>query len=357
MSMDEGQTARECTTSGSFKAQTSLWTRTHDIQFQLGAQSISLSSSQASVPSCPFPTTANATPPEELMERWGQWNARDRVIGLRRWILDLEWSLGALDGWMVHFIHEWPHIKCQGRTTIAEWLVINHSKASMGRMILGYLSQVMDGRLSGDLAECRDLALQTDQLDSVLYSAVIGLEVSFHSPPSLMPKDPKKPDVQSTFYDHNNRPFVARQITTTASNVAGSSSSFLSTLVSGTSPPISLTSNDGLVYPMPMDVDDSNTVDNEVPPLLPAGPALYTGLPGVKVIPLVRKRYKNSDIPLATWEEHRDEYLDELMGLDGRGRFQSNCAGCTKQRFPEYRCKDCTHGPLWCKDCLLKQHR
>lgn len=108
-----------------------------------------------------------------------------------------------------------------------------------------------------------------------------------------MPKDSTKPTAgQSGFHDHNKRPFVARQYTTTASNVAGgSSSSFVSSLVTGTAPPTSL--NDASTYPMPMDVDNDG-VDDEVPPLLPAGPALYTGLPGVKVIPLPRKRYKNS---------------------------------------------------------------
>lgn len=50
----------------------------------------------------------------------------------------------------------------------------------MGRLILGYLGRVMEGRLAGDLAECHDLALQTYQLGSGLYSAVIGLEVSLH---------------------------------------------------------------------------------------------------------------------------------------------------------------------------------
>lgn len=44
------------------------------------------------------------------------------------------------------------------------------------------------------------------------------------------------------------------------------------------------------------------------------------------------------------------------MGLDGRGRFQSSCAGC-REPSPAYRCKDCTHGPLWCKKCIVKNHR
>lgn len=93
-------------------------------------------------------------------------------------MLDLEWSLGALDGWTLEFMQEWPQKKQQSHSNVAAWLEINSNKVSMGRLILGYLGRVMDGRLSGDLAECRDLALQTYQLGSALYSAVIGLEVS-----------------------------------------------------------------------------------------------------------------------------------------------------------------------------------
>ncbi|KZP14909.1 hypothetical protein FIBSPDRAFT_751237, partial [Athelia psychrophila] len=56
------------------------------------------------------------------------------------------------------------------------------------------------------------------------------------------------------------------------------------------------------------------------------------------------------------WEHERDHYLDELMGLEGRGRFQSACAGCI-QTQPAYRCKDCVHGALWCQDCVVHEHR
>lgn len=58
---------------------------------------------------------------------------------------------------------------------------------------------------------------------------------------------------------------------------------------------------------------------------------------------------------MRTFLKWRDKFLDELMGLEGRGRFQHSCAGC-RVAFPEYRCKDCVHGPLWCKACMLKNH-
>ena len=60
-------------------------------------------------------------------------------------------------------------------------------------------------------------------------------------------------------------------------------------------------------------------------------------------------------MPLASWVLHRDEYLDELMRLEGRGRYEHLCAGCNTP-FPNFRCKDCIHGALWCQACLVKRH-
>lgn len=107
-----------------------------------------------------------------------------------------------------------------------------------------------------------------------------------------MPKDTRKHEHQPTFYDHSERPFLSREIAT-ASNVTGSSSShFVSQPVTGTLAPAP-TEDYASTYPVPMDVDEYG-VDDEVPPLAEAGPALYTGLPGIKVVPVPRKRYKNS---------------------------------------------------------------
>lgn len=98
-------------------------------------------------------------------------------------------------------------------------------------------------------------------------------------------------------------------------------------------------------------------------------------IPGVKVVAKARaKRYTNSvrsllfqfyryafakqcqqDIPLDTWKKYRDEYLDECMVLEGRGKFSHACVGC-KQASPQYRCRDCMHGALWCQDCIVVRH-
>lgn len=119
-----------------------------------------------------------ATAPDEVLQEWPMWTARDRVVGLRRWMMDLEWSLGAFESWTAQFMEEWSAMRQQPDAVVGPWLEFNESKASIGRLILRYIGRVMDGRLSGDLAECRDLALQIHQLGSPLYSAVIGLEVS-----------------------------------------------------------------------------------------------------------------------------------------------------------------------------------
>lgn len=61
------------------------------------------------------------------------------------------------------------------------------------------------------------------------------------------------------------------------------------------------------------------------------------------------------DVPLSAWVDLRDHYLDELMGLEGKGRFQAMCARCGELE-PAFRCKDCMHGALYCQDCMVVVH-
>lgn len=189
-----------------------------------------------------------------------------------------------------------------------------------------------------------------------------------------MPKDGKEKVDRATFYNHSDREFASRQFTSiaTASNITAlpSGFSFASNFISG-APDILSGEHDNVEYAAPMDMDMD--IDDEVPPLRLS---IFSGdIPGINIVPQVRaKRYANSvrffffaifllcdsanpvqDVPLATWVDHREEYLDEMMGLEGRGRFQSSCAGC-RETFPEYRCKDCTHGALWCQKCLVQRH-
>lgn len=62
---------------------------------------------------------------------------------------------------------------------------------------------------------------------------------------------------------------------------------------------------------------------------------------------------------MLTWAEHRDEYLDEMLRLEGRGypAIYSNCGRCGRAD-PTYRCaQQMCHGPsLFCQQCIVDKH-
>lgn len=66
------------------------------------------------------------------------------------------------------------------------------------------------------------------------------------------------------------------------------------------------------------------------------------------------------DRPLTQWMPYRDEYLDEMVRLEGRGEYgNSVCSTCksdVESAPPEYRCRDCFHPELQCRDCILVSH-
>lgn len=94
-------------------------------------------------------------------------------------MLDLEWEAGALDRWPALFKDEWVATYHNSDRSSA-WRIVEatEGKVTTGRLMLAYLGRVMDGELSGELEECRDLALQIHQLSNTLHSYVVGLEVS-----------------------------------------------------------------------------------------------------------------------------------------------------------------------------------
>lgn len=57
-----------------------------------------------------------------------------------------------------------------------EWLQLAYDKIAAGRLILGYLSRVMEGSMSGDVEECRDLYLQGVQLMCQIQACVAELD-------------------------------------------------------------------------------------------------------------------------------------------------------------------------------------
>jgi len=181
-------------------------------------------------------------------------------------------------------------------------------------------------------------------------------------------------------YDHNSRAAIARQLNISSNFSGRSSYSYTSSQVP-VPPPIthrdSNRQNEHSSSDLNMDVDetedrapiDLNAIDEDTPD---GGPAIEVA-PGVRVHVVPAKRYANSvgvswisilchnshhtiqDVPLQTWADCRDNYLDECMALEGRGSFYSACAGC-RAPMPRYRCKDCMVRPLWCQSCLVERH-
>jgi hypothetical protein len=62
---------------------------------------------------------------------------------------------------------------------------------------------------------------------------------------------------------------------------------------------------------------------------------------------------------MLTWAEHQDEYLDEMLRLEGRGyaAFHSTCGGC-KAPGPSFRCtqQTCCGPSLFCQACIVERH-
>ncbi|KAJ6609627.1 hypothetical protein B0H10DRAFT_2297035 [Mycena sp. CBHHK59/15] len=70
---------------------------------------------------------------------------------------------------------------------------------------------------------------------------------------------------------------------------------------------------------------------------------------------------RSSDDPNEQWVRlDREDFLDELIRHDGRGEYidQTVCAGegCETTDAP-FRCIDCFHGRLYCKECMVKVHQ
>lgn len=109
------------------------------------------------------------------------------MSGLRRWMLDVEWKEGGFGTWNASVMADWAIHRADGAgEEVEDWSESYVHKIRIGRLILQYLSRVMDGQLLGGLGaseltlqeECRDLSLQIHQLSTPVTSAVAGLEVS-----------------------------------------------------------------------------------------------------------------------------------------------------------------------------------
>ncbi|KAF7974955.1 hypothetical protein HWV62_10677 [Athelia sp. TMB] len=160
-------------------------------------------------------------------------------------------------------------------------------------------------------------------------------------------------------FDSSTRGFLSTRITsTTVDGEAVARPAFFSQIIASLPQPL-FGRFDEAIYARPHDLDDDDDIQDTPLDVDGAPPSnsdtLESGLPGISIKKKVNRRYVNSDIPLTTWALYRDEYLDEMMALEGRGRFAGQCSGCG-ERDPLYRCKECTHGSMWCQKCLVERH-
>ncbi|GBE79492.1 hypothetical protein SCP_0206920 [Sparassis crispa] len=95
---------------------------------------------------------------------------------------------------------------------------------------------------------------------------------------------------------------------------------------------------------------ESQTDDSQLEP--------QAGLEGIHVVTLGRtKRYENSDDPMRTWIRHRDDYLAEVLHLEGRGPSHSNiCMLCDAEADFFFCCRDCCASDVLCQQCIVSRH-
>ncbi|KAH7904941.1 hypothetical protein BJ138DRAFT_1118936 [Hygrophoropsis aurantiaca] len=72
-----------------------------------------------------------------------------------------------------------------------------------------------------------------------------------------------------------------------------------------------------------------------------------------------RKRYINSDLPMATWRPYAGEFLHELIRHEGM-RGEPVCSTCGASQVNGdpalYRCKECFGNVLECRECCINRH-
>lgn len=99
-----------------------------------------------------------------------------RMVAIRRWLFDLEWEWGPVSRWASSFELESARMKEEMMDVFAPWMNTALDKVKTGRLLLGYVSRVMEGVI-GDVEECRDLYLQGVQQTHIVLTAITELEV------------------------------------------------------------------------------------------------------------------------------------------------------------------------------------
>ncbi|EPT05686.1 hypothetical protein FOMPIDRAFT_49903, partial [Fomitopsis schrenkii] len=63
------------------------------------------------------------------------------------------------------------------------------------------------------------------------------------------------------------------------------------------------------------------------------------------------------DRPLDEWASKVDDWLGELLRIEGRMGFTDDCCPSCGTGAAEYRCSDCFNNRLYCGECTAQAHR
>ena len=90
--------------------------------------------------------------------------------------------------------------------------------------------------------------------------------------------------------------------------------------------------------------------------ILDTGPRQKTDSVSEKNRPLGRNSHIGQDFPLLTWSKlDREDYLSELLRLEGQCGVSDVCPGC-KLQAAGFRCEDCFGLHMYCQECTVTRH-
>lgn len=107
---------------------------------------------------------------------WKSLTASRRIAAVRRWIIHATHEYGPVERWGDDLSQEWDTVRHRDPGAVHEWLQAVKWRVKMGRSALSHLECAMEGELSSCLEEWRDLYIQSHQLASQLWAAVLGLQ-------------------------------------------------------------------------------------------------------------------------------------------------------------------------------------
>jgi hypothetical protein len=107
---------------------------------------------------------------------WKSLTASRRIAEVRRWIIHATRRYGPVEHWGEDLSQEWDTVRHRDPPIVYEWLQAVKSRVKVGHSALSYLESAMEGEMSSNIEEWRDLYIQSHQLASQLWRAVLGIQ-------------------------------------------------------------------------------------------------------------------------------------------------------------------------------------